>query len=177
MKRILVLVFLCSYGVLAQNNSNVERGLFKVNALAPGVTYELGVGLNSTLVFDFLVGLEVEGGSRRSTTVELFPTLGAEYRYYHNLKKRMANNKNISGNSGNFIGGVNRFIFRAPLLGNLEYDEPISYHTAVVYGIQRTYNKGFYFSVQAGPGLFLNDDVSGGLFLEGKLGWILRKRK
>ncbi len=168
---------LCSVIGAAQTTKNVENGLFKVNALAPGVSYELGVGVNATLNFDFLIGIEIEGGSRRSTSVELFPAVGAEYRYFHNLNKRRAANKNIAGNSGNYFGGISRLLVRAPLLGNLEYDEPISYHTALFYGIQRTYSKGFYFSVQAGPGLFFNDDVNAGLFLSGKLGWILRKRK
>ncbi len=36
----------------AQSDKNVEKGLFKVNAFSPGVSYELGLGRNTTINFD-----------------------------------------------------------------------------------------------------------------------------
>ncbi|MGB6153425.1 MAG: hypothetical protein WBG48_15705 [Pricia sp.] len=180
MKNSLLYVLFVSafFSVNAQSGKNVEKGLFKVNALIPGVSYELGVGTNTSFNFDVGILLALEGGTNVKTEFGLFPTLGADFRYYYNMDRRIGKGKNILGNSGNYLGVANQFYPGNAFVGNLDFTSSYFYNTAVVYGIQRMRPKGFYWGVSFGPGLFVDDfDVNGGLFVDAKLGWVIGKRK
>ncbi len=180
MKNIYILWFLIVPMIWcnAQSTKKVENGLFKVNALLPGVSYELGVGSNSTLNFEAVVGFSVNGGSNRDTEFGIYPGLQAEYRNYVNMNRRISKGKNISGNSGNYVSFLNQFQFGAPLIGDLENTSDYFYNAAVVYGLQRTYTKGFYFNLSAGPAIFRDDfSVDTGILIDARLGWVLGRRK
>ena len=169
---------MCSFlSLTAQSNKNVEKKLFKINALAPGVAYELGVGDNSTLNFDLTAGFVISGGSNRETSFTLFPTLGAEYRRFVNFERRLSKNKNISGNSGNYVGFVNQIIASTSVFGNEEFNKAFGFNTAFVYGIQRTYPKGFYYGIDFGPSVFVNDNVTSNIYLNARIGWVIGKKK
>ncbi len=174
MKKYVSFLFLItSFIIFSQSSKNVEKGLFKVNALLPGASYELGAGNNTTFNFDLLLVPDFGGNP-----LEIFPAVGAEFRYFTNMNRRLGKDKNISGNSGNYVGFLNQLLIAAPLLGNLEYDIPFVYNGAIVYGLQRTYNKGFYFNLSFGPGFFTRDnDPTAGILIDIKLGWILSGRK
>ena len=161
----------------AQSDKNVEKGLFKVNALFLGISYELGAGENTTFNFDLVIGFAINGGSNRDTEFGLYPGLGAEFRNYYNMDRRLEKGKNITGNSGNYIGVLNQFYFGTPVVGDLEYSSDYYYNLAAVYGFQRTYEKGFYFSVAVGPALFVDEfDTDAGILIDAKLGWVLGRR-
>jgi len=173
---LLVSIFFCSH---AQSDRNVEKSLFKINALLPGVNYELGVGQRTTLNFE--LGLIPEGGANpiergRGGPIEIFPYLGVDFRYFTNMERRLRKGKNILGNSGNYVAFANRLLVAAPLLGNLEYDNPFPYVGGFLYGIQRTYKKGFYWGVSFGPAFYTGDnDPSVGILNDIKIGWVLGK--
>lgn len=150
----------------------VEDQLFKLNLLLPGVNYELGVGERSTLNFELGLILDWNGA------FDIFPYLGADYRYFTNFERRLEKGKNISSNSGDYIAFVNRGQVTAPLLGNFEYDSPILYVGGIVYGIQRTYGAGFYWGISGGPAFFTGDNEPGvGLLTDIKLGWVFGRGK
>jgi hypothetical protein len=108
----------------------------------------------------------------------LFPALGAEFRYFTNMDRRIRKGKNISGNSGNYVSFFNQAIVAAPIAGNVEYDEPIAYLGAFLYGFQRTYPKGFYFGIAGGPGFFSGDnDPTAAIYLDARIGWVISKKK
>lgn len=172
------LLFGISFLTYSQTNRNVEQGLFRINALAPGVSYELGVGGNSTFNFEASVIPITRSYSAGDFDWVLFPALGAEFRYFTNMNRRAQKGKNISGNSGNYVSFLNQAIITAPIVGNLEFDEPIAYLGAFLYGFQRTYSKGFYFGIAGGPGFFSGDnDPKATLYLDARLGWVVGKRK
>lgn len=179
MKKVLTFLLLISMSLLtAQSIQNVEKSLFKINALAPGVSYELGVGLNATLNFEASIIPIGEFYVGEKPIIELFPMLGAEFRYFVNMKRRTNKGKNISRNSGNYVSFLNQAIITAPILGNIEYDDPIAYLGSINYGFQRTYKKGFYFSIAAGPAFFSGDNnPAATLYLDARIGWVLSKRK
>lgn len=178
MKRIFVLVFLCSYGVLAQNNSNIERSIFKVNALAPGVSYELGVGKNLSLNIDALVIPAIQGGSNQETEFGIFPGIQADFRYFTNMKRRLEKGKNITGNSGNYLGLTNLLYSGNSFVGDLNFDSKFNHIAALTYGIQRTRPKGFYWGFSLGPGLYTDDfNTQFTFFVDLRLGWVLKKKK
>lgn len=161
-----------------QADRNVEAGLFKVNALFPGVSYELGIAQNATLNFEAIVGFALNGGSNRRTEYGIFPGVQAEYRRYLNMERRLGKDKNISGNSGNYLGLVNQFQHGNPIFGNLEFASDYYYNLALVYGIQRTRPKGFYWGISFGPAIFVNDfGTDPGILVDARLGWVTGRRK
>lgn len=179
MKKTILLAFFVSafFTSQAQTDKLVEKGLFRLNILSPGASYELGLGKRSTLNFEAILlplSERVYGGT---DNFEIFPALGAEYRFYTNMGRRMHKGKNIKGNSGNYVSFLNQAIIAAPILGNIKHDTPVSYIGAFNYGIQRTY-KSFYFGVAAGPGLgIIDNDYSAALYLDLRLGWVINKKR
>lgn len=166
------MAFFFTFILSAQTGNQVEDKLFKVNVFLPGFNYEVAAGERSTLNFE----LGLIPSTERS--VEIFPYLGADYRYYTNFKRRLNKGKNISGNSGDYIAFNNRLLVAAPLLGNLEFDSPLLYVGGIVYGIQRTYKKGFYWGISFGPAFYTGDNDPGiSLYNDIKLGWVIGKNK
>ncbi len=157
-----------------RSQKQVEDQLFKVNALLPGVSYEIGVGSTSTLNFEGIIGFALNGGSDRSAEFGIFPGVQAEYRNYLKLDRRIAKSMNISGNSGNYISLLNQFHIGTLLFGYLEYNSDYFYNLAVMYGIQRTRPKGFYSGVSLAPAFYTTDnDPSVSILSDNKLGWLL----
>ena len=171
-------IVMFAFCINAQSNKLVEDGLFKINALAPGVSYELGVGSKTTLNLEGFLGFALNGGSGRDTNFGLFPGLAADVRQYINFDRRLKKGKNISGNTGNYISFLNQMQFGTPIIGNLEYASDYYFNTALVYGLQRTYKKGFYFGLAFGPGIFVNQyDTNAGILIDARLGWVIGGRK
>ncbi|WP_036152392.1 hypothetical protein [Maribacter forsetii] len=79
MKKIscLTAILLSVLYVNAQSNKQVEDGLFKINLLAPGVSYEVGVADKTTLTLEAFLGFALNGGSDRETSFGLYPGLEA----------------------------------------------------------------------------------------------------
>ena len=180
MKNSLLCVLFASalFSVKAQSDRNVEKGLVKVNALLPGASYELGVGKNTSFNFDAALLFTLNGGTDRSTEFGLYPYVGADFRYYYNMDRRLKKGKNTLGNSGNYVAVANQFFSGTAVIGNLDLNSSFYYNVAVVYGIQRMRPKGFYWGVSFGPGIFIDDShVTGGLLIDAKLGWVIGKRK
>ena len=166
-KIILMCLFVGSWIAHGQSAHNVEAGLFKVNALLPGINYELGAGQRST--YNFEMGLIPDWNG----AFDIFPYVGADYRYFTNFGRRLIKGKHISGNSGDYVAFTNRAQITAPLLANFEYDVPILYVGGVVYGIQRTYKSGFYWGTSLGPAFYSgNNSPSAGILFELKVGWV-----
>lgn len=174
----LVFLTLTTFCATAQFSKNVEDGLFKINALAPGVSYELGVGSNITINAEAFLGFALFGGTDRETRFGLYPGIAAEFRYYTNMNRRLGKNRNISGNSGNYVGLLNQYQFGTPVIGDLDFASDFFNSTAIVYGIQRTRSKGFYWGLAFGPGVFVDEfETNTGLLIDVRLGWVIGKGK
>jgi len=179
MKSLTFFLFVLSASTLiAQSSNTVEKSLLKVNALMPGIAYELGVGKKTTFNFEVTIVPISQIEPENLVEVEIFPVLGAEFRYYNNIDRRLGKGKNISGNSANYLSFVNQAFITTPILGNIEFDEPIAYLGGVVYGFQRTYKKGFYFNLAFGPAFFTGDgNPAATIYLDARIGWVIGKRK
>ncbi|MDC6404952.1 MULTISPECIES: hypothetical protein [Maribacter] len=178
MKNSLFVCLFFFFSLSAQSNKNVENGLVKVNVFIPGASYELGVSQSSTLNFDVAL---IPGGRYNSfsgSQLGILPGAQVEYRYYHNMGRRISRSKNISGNSGNYVAAVNQFYLGNSIIGNLRMDSSFYNIVALSYGIQRTKLKGFYWGISFGPGVgFSQLDTQPTLFVDAKLGWVISKRK
>lgn len=174
---LLSFTFLCLAQTMAQSDKNVEDGLFKINALIPGVSYELGLGKNTTLSFDAALVPGAGGGSGRETEFGIFPGFQLDFRYFMNLERKRSKGKNISGNSGNYVAVINQFYLGDPIIGDLSFSSSYYNIIGAVYGIQRTSKKGFYWGISFGPAVFIDDfDSDSGLFIDARLGWVIRKK-
>ncbi len=159
------------YGIL-----NLERHQFTINLLGPGFRYELGLLRNVSVSTSFTPGL---------ATYDAGYTFGFAWhtriRYYHNFKNRLDINKNIVGNSADYLAPA-RSVFWGPLQISQNLSEDKNWAVAFyggVYGIQRTYRKGFNFNAEAGFGYYRGDGVPNGFgpLINFTFGWVATKRK
>ena len=156
--------------------AHLERHQFKLNLLSPGFTYELGIFKNQSISTN--LGLA-------TATYEEGYVLGLamnnRYRYYHNFDRRERLDKNTSGNSGNYIAAA-QAIFFSQLRISTDVEGPDDFNLGfygMVYGIQRTYEKGFNFNLEVGAGYYKGDGVPDGYgpLINLTFGWVATKRK
>lgn len=155
---------------------HLERHQFKLNLLSPGFDYELGIIKNVTASGGLVLGFATyeEGYA-------LGLTLHTRLRYYHNFNRRISKNRNVSGNSGNYMAAA-RSIFFAPLrlATNIEGSDDFNLgFYGLTYGVQRTYESGFNFNAELGAGYYLGDGVPDGYgpLFNFTFGWVATKRK
>ncbi|WP_306014457.1 MULTISPECIES: hypothetical protein [unclassified Allomuricauda] len=154
----------------------LERHQFQLNLLSPGFTYELGLFKNQSVSSNLGFGL--------ATYEEGYVfglAMNNRYRYYHNFNRRARLDKNTSGNSGNYIAAA-QAIFFSQLQISTNVDAVGDFNLGffgMVYGIQRTYEKGFNFNVELGAGYYRGDGVPSGYgpLINVTLGWVATKRK
>ncbi|MEN1783655.1 MAG: hypothetical protein AAGF77_00825 [Bacteroidota bacterium] len=155
---------------------NLERHQLTLNLLGPGFRYELGLFRNVSVSTSFTPSLAI---------YEEGHTFGYAWhtrlRYYYNFKNRVDHNKNVVGNSANYISAA-RSVFWGPLQITDNLNGPDDFGLAFyggVYGIQRTYAKGFNFNVELGLGYYRGDGVFNGYggLLNVTFGWVATKRR
>lgn len=155
---------------------NLERHQFKFDLLAPGLSYEFGLFRNQSVSTSLGLGL--------ATYQEGYAyglAWNNRYRYYHNFTRRIGKGKNVSGNSGNYVAAAQAIFFSQLRIGtNIKgpKDFNLGFY-GLLYGIQRTYPKGFNFTAELGAGYYKGDGVLSGYgpFFSFNIGWVATKRK
>jgi len=147
----------------------------RFNLFSPGIDFEIGLFKNQTLVGGLGLGFAYYGEGYAFGLA-----LNSEYRIYHNLNRRIRNDKLIAGNSGDYFAAA-RSIYFDPLIfaTNIPSDNFNIGYYGLLYGVQRTYNNGFNFDVSTGVGYYLGDGVNSGYgpILNLKFSWVPTKRK
>jgi len=174
----LLLLFFAVTGS-AQFGKNCEIRQLKFNFISPGFEYELGLGVNSTL--DIRAAWQLGLDPFTTDPIEnydFFPALTVQTRFYHNFEKRFRNGRQSYGNSGNFIAPTAALL--APgtrAFADNDNDGAFGY-AGVVYGIQRSYDSGFSFSIDAGPAYYLGA-FEGGIYpvFNVSIGWIISEKR
>jgi len=177
MKNHLLLVSLLGlfFAAKAQSDKNVEDHQFKINFLNPGLEYELGIGKDQTIA----IGTGLQFGFN-SAGYAFIPALNGQYRYYYNFSRRIGKNKRIDGNSANYIAASGTLFLEEVIIGNISSGDGYFGFAGPVYGIQRTYSKGFNFNLEFGVGYYFDDfysDEGFGPTLSFSIGWVLGKKK
>lgn len=155
---------------------NLERHQFKFDLFAPGITYELGLFKNQSVSSSLGLGLAAyEPG------YNIGLAMNNRYRYYHNFNRRNDLGKNVSGNSGNYVA-VAQAIFFSQLRVTTNILGPDDFNIGfygMVYGIQRTYQKGFNFTAELGAGYYKGDGVPSGYgpLISFNFSWVATKRR
>ena len=160
-----LLAFLISFSLFSQRTERgfgpiyLERHNFQLNLLLPGFQYEFGLARNLSVGAE--VGLSL---ATPSEGYSIAPAYRAFSRYYHNLKSRDRQGKNVSGNSGNYVSiSFQQFFVEWELAGNLDNQGRDLNFLGVLYGIQRSYENGFGFGLEAGAGNYFRNRISGGI--------------
>lgn len=156
----------------------VERAVLRANLLlSPKIEGEFALSQNATL------GARV--GSELFTFEQwivdyffvLLPSVDVYYRYYYNLDRRLGKGKRIYRNSGNYVSMTALYANGNPIWSERPEVDIDGKHFLVagpVYGLQRTYGKGFFFNLEFGVGYGYADDASGSRLLpiaNLRLGW------
>ncbi len=152
---------------------NLERHQF---TLGTGFRYELGLFRNVSASTSFTPGL---AAYQEGYTFGI--AFNIRIRYYHNFQERLDINKNVVGNSANYIGPARSAFFGALQLTNSLKDNRdfnLEFFGGV-YGIQRTYRKGFNFNAELGFGYYRGDGLADGYgpLFNFSFGWVATKRK
>lgn len=154
----------------------LEKHQFKLNLLNPGFTYEFAIGRNQTVS----TGFNLFSLATPSQGYLLSPAWTSKYRYYHNIGSRKRNGKNVAGNSGDYFSSLySIFIPELEIAGNIEDPNFGLRFVGGVYGIQRSYPKGFNFAIEAGAGYYDGRGTKSGFgpTFNFTAGWVLGKKK
>ena len=178
-KKILVVFLLFASIIHAQFGKNCELRQFKINLINPGVEYEMALGVNSTLDFRVAWQAAIEPASAEPIKdFDFFPAITVQNRYYHNFNGRDKRGRQIYGNSGNYIApSVAIFSPDARVINNQVIDG-IHGYAGLVYGVQRSFNSGLSFSIDAGAGYYVGP-FRGGIHpvVNLSIGWIVSEKR
>jgi len=162
----LIMVFLLSNNLLAQDTSSVITNVTRITLLNPGVSFEMKTGKASTVYLHaYTTTLSSIGYSSTfgwSTQFQFDPSLSLQYRFFYNIKRRMEKGKRVEKNSANYIAPVYQLSFSKNALSdgvyvNNDSRRPIN-ELGVVWGMQRNYASRFSLGINAGPGIFFGKD-------------------
>lgn len=178
---------LCSLLLLAlpihsQYGKNCEIRQFKINVFNPGLEYEMAVGVNSTL--DFRVAWQVALEPARAEplqdfeALEFFPAITAQYRYYHNLNGRERRRRSIYGNSGNYLAPTLALLSPGDRMVEGKRIGGMHGYGGLVYGVQRSFDSGLSFSIDAGAGYYVGP-FRGAILpvVNLSIGWIISEKR
>ena len=153
MKKILIFTAILIFSTLtySQKESDLSRNLFKVNILAPGLTYERVLSDKTTFNID--VNLSFGGTSNGGGQLKLLasPFGRAQYRYYYNLEKRLTKNKSIMGNSGAYIAPSVSYYMKT-ISDDFHLSNNDGLTAGAVWGFQKTYKSGINLGANTGLG-------------------------
>ncbi len=184
MKKHFLLLFSIFIGLAAKaqdttaTNKNFTEKVFRINFLSPGLEYEFPVCQKST----FSAGAGVAyGGSYPDLSIGgsgylylITPFLDLQYKHFYNFEKRLAKNKNIAHNSGNFI--MARLYTRGETIeANFGRTSKYDFAISPTWGIQRNYGS-FHLLFDVGTFYYFDGKGNGNWFpimLELNLGFDL----
>lgn len=180
MRRFLLLAGLfASCFANAQYGTNCEVRQFKLNAFNPGIEYEMALGVNSTLDIRVAYQAALEPASSQPLEdFDFFPAITVQNRYYHNLNSRQRRRRSIYGNSGNYIAPSAAIFSPGSRVVEGRLVEGVHGYGGLVYGIQRSFDSGFSFSIDAGAGYYVGP-FKGSIqpVVNLSIGWIISEKR
>lgn len=148
---LLLLFTMCNHFKIRAQTTTIEKHLLKVNVIAPGFSYE--TRLSHKLALHSEAGLTITGFSTGAVDGNSYSDVNTNFffstgmRQYYNLDKRLAREKIVTGNSGNFFG-LRVLAYSNDLDGaGLKYILP-----GLVWGLQRTYASRWNLGLELGAG-------------------------
>ena len=151
-----VLLLFISFASASQKRYGMyTNDVFKVTVIEPGLSYEFGLGKNTTLFLRGGMTATLATDYNDNITGVLFrPFLPASHRTYYNFRKRELIEKNISNNTGNYFA----FLLMAatkPINEGKDYHRSQNnniINAGFVWGMQRNYASRFSLNLNIGLG-------------------------
>lgn len=172
----LFLILVSFSNIFAQDTSSVEKNLFKINLLLPGVVYEHGLSKKNTLYSELSFGIGYNQSGYSGKNLSLYPNINEQFRHYYNLEKRAQKGKRTIGNSGNFLGLNAIYNFKSINSNTSANTSDASFTIAPVWGFQRTYKHNFNLSLNGGVGYNVSKNENGIVpVFNFTLGWVIGK--
>lgn len=144
---------------MAQTDAPDAGNVFKVNIIAPGVSYEKRIGYRQTLVAgaylapNFAFSYSSNFGS--NFYFNLVPGIEAAYRYYYNGKRRTDKGYTTSLNNMNYFSFVYIPSITDVAISDAYYDETrkrLVHNIGIAWGFQRNYKNRISLDLYIGPG-------------------------
>jgi len=173
-KTCFLLLFSCCQLLQGQFGKNCEIRQLKINLLSPGLEYEAGLGVNSTLDLRFSIQPAIDPARADPYShIRILPAAIVQYRFYHNFDNRYRNGRFIYGNSGNYLAPTAALFTSSEAVTQPEYG-----YAGLVYGIQRSFGQGLSFSLEAGAAYHLGP-FRGGIYpvVNIALGYIVSEKR
>lgn len=137
----------------AQEKTSVEKSIFGIQTGILGFWVHNETKLTNSIALRTEIGLDFGiNGNENTTTTVLIPGIRVEPRWYYNLEKRIAKNRKITNNSGNFLAlnvAYNPDWFYISSKENINVISTVAFIPK--WGIKRTV--GNHFTYEAGIGL------------------------
>jgi Protein of unknown function (DUF3575) len=162
--------------IVVQQTPKVANSLFRVNILAPGLTFEKSISEKNTLALDVNLALFYIFSSSRGSRLIKTPFTRLQFRHYYNLEKRVNKGKNILNNSGNYVALQSSYYFKS-LNDDFYIDRLDGVTLGAAWGMQRTYKSGLNININTGLGYNLSDKKTYTVqpILNFTIGWIFFK--
>ncbi|SMG44152.1 hypothetical protein SAMN05661096_03097 [Marivirga sericea] len=166
-------------------SASVAQNLIKVETLLPSIlaiSYEKKLEQNISLYSSISLLGGFGGGTYTRTFYYvdnyyvLTPQIKVQPRFYHNIAKRAASDKNVSSNAANYIGLSGSFYHTSYFLTNAEnYPKgPGVFDLQLSYGWQRSFFKRMNIDLALEPGIeFTSGQASFFIGLNLQLGFIV----
>lgn len=143
---------------MASKNSLLEKNVFRLNVLSPGIGAEFrttnfsSLSLNTGITyFPGIDGMNTKNriGSGSGLGYSFEPFLGVDYKLFYNLQKRSASGKNIAYNSGNFVS-LRALTLGPAISNNIVRQSNYDFLLFASWGFQRSYQR-IHLLFDAGP--------------------------
>lgn len=150
------LLLLLSISCFSQGPKEVDvTDVIKANFFDPGISIEKRIGQSQTLYGQAFFSTSIFIGYSSSlgniSSVDVYPALSVQYRYYYNGNKRAAKEKRTDMNSMNYISIVGDASFYKDSRYDLNKSRMMKTFGAA-WGFQRNYPKRFSLDINIGIG-------------------------
>ena len=128
----------------------------KLNFFDPGFSYEKRIGKLQSLTAQAFLSTSIYLGFSSSlgntSSIDVYPALSLQYRYYYNAAKRNAKGKRTEMNSLNYISAITEVDFYNEEIPNDEREPRALKIIGLAWGFQRNYQKRFSLDLSLGLG-------------------------
>ena len=140
-----ILLYVIWFPIYSQESEQpITESVLRFNLVNPGVEYEAKISQESTIAFNLGAGY---GGSYKELTTSASgwlymysPFVDVQFKHFHNLESRIKKGRNITYNSGNFLGV--RFLTRGKAFdSNFYRTSDYDFAVGPMWGLQRSYSR------------------------------------
>jgi hypothetical protein len=152
-----LLLLLAATDCFSQNDTKTDiRDVTKLNLFEPGISYEKRIGKMQSLAGQAFLSTSIYIGYSdalgNTSSIDVYPALSLQYRYYYNAAKRNAKGKRTEMNSLNYVTAIGEVDFYRENLSFTENDLRTLKVFGIAWGFQRNYPKRFSLDLSFGLG-------------------------